>query len=95
MRLIWALYVFTMIATWQRFVSLNMSLDFDVPRKVVRKKGVFTVVVPSVGDRLMVDICLTLITLKPRFTNQSEMSSAGAETGRCRITAFVDFWYLG
>jgi hypothetical protein len=45
--------------------------------------GMFTVVVPSTGDRQVVHICLTLITSKPRFTNPSEMSSAGFEAGRC------------
>jgi hypothetical protein len=42
-----------------------------------------TVVVPSAGDRQVVDICLTLVTTTPRLTNPSEMPPAGAETGRC------------
>jgi hypothetical protein len=37
----------------------------------------FTVVVLSAGDQWVVDICLMLITSKPRFTNPSEMSSVG------------------
>jgi hypothetical protein len=39
----------------------------------------FTVAVPSAGDRWVVDICLMLVTSKPRSTNPSEMSSGGAE----------------
>jgi hypothetical protein len=62
--------------------------------KVIRKRGIFTVAVPSAGDRRMVDICLMLITSKPRFTNPFQMSSAGAETGRFRIIAFMGFWDL-
>jgi hypothetical protein len=57
--------------------------------KSMRKRGMLTVVVPTAGDRRVVDICLTVITSKPRFTNASEMCSAGAETGRCRTTAFI------
>jgi hypothetical protein len=38
--------------------------------KVVRKRGMFTVVVSSARDQQMVDICLILITLKPRFAKQ-------------------------
>jgi hypothetical protein len=59
-----------------------MSMDFDVLGKVIRNRGTFTVVIPSADDRRVVYICLTLITLKPRFINPSEMSSAGAEAGR-------------
>jgi hypothetical protein len=55
----------------------------------------FTVVVLSAGDRRVVNICLTLITSKPKFTHPAEVSSAGAETGRCHITAFIGFWDLG
>jgi hypothetical protein len=74
---------------------LNISWDFDVLGKVIRKRGMFTVVVPSAGDQWVVHICSMLITSKPRFTNPCEMSSAGVETGRCHITAFVGFWDLG
>jgi hypothetical protein len=35
---------------------------------------------------------LTLITSKPRFTDPSDMISAGAEAGRYRITAFTGFY---
>jgi hypothetical protein len=66
-------------------------MDFDALGKVIRNRGIFTVVVPSAGGRRVVDICLTLIISKPRFTNPSPMSSAGAETGRCCITAFTGF----
>jgi hypothetical protein len=59
------------------------------------KRGMFAVVVPSAGDRRMIDICLTLITSKPRFTNPSEKSSAGVEIGRSYITAFIGFSALG
>jgi hypothetical protein len=41
--------------------------------------GVFTVVVPSAGNRWVVDIPLMLITCKPRFTNPSEMSTPGVQ----------------
>jgi hypothetical protein len=51
--------------------SLDISCDFDFLGKVIRKSGTFTVVL-SAGDRRAVDICLTLITSKPRFTNPSE-----------------------
>jgi hypothetical protein len=51
--------------------------------KVIRKRGMFTVVLPSAGARRVVHICLTLITSELRFTNPSEMSSAGVEAGRC------------
>jgi hypothetical protein len=43
----------------------------------------FTVVVPSAGDRWVANICLMLITTKPKFTNPPEMSSAGVVNGRC------------
>jgi hypothetical protein len=79
------LYASTLIATWQRLISLNISWDFDVLCKVIRKRGMYTVAVPSAGDRRLVDFCLTLITSKARFTNQSEMYPAGA----------AGFWGLG
>jgi hypothetical protein len=43
-----------------RLVSLNISWDSDVRGKVIRKRGMFTVVVPSAGDRRVADICFTL-----------------------------------
>jgi hypothetical protein len=89
------LYASTLIAVWQRLVSLNISWDFDVLGKVIGKRGMFAVVVSSAGDRRVVDMFLTLITSKPRFINQSEMTSAGAETGRCLVTARIGFWDLG
>jgi hypothetical protein len=73
---------------------LNISWDFDVPGKVIRKRGIFTAVVPSEGDRWVVDICSTVRAAKPRFTNPNEMSSAGVMNGRCRITVFIGFWDL-
>jgi hypothetical protein len=68
---------------------LNISWDFDAlcTSEVSWKRRMLTVVVPSTGDRQVVDIGLTLIASQPRFTNPPEMSSAGFETGRCRITA--------
>jgi hypothetical protein len=36
---------------WQRAGSRNISWDFAVLGKVIRKKGRFMVVDPSVGDR--------------------------------------------
>jgi hypothetical protein len=95
MRPVWALYTSTLIAVWQRLVSLNISWDFDILGKVIRKRGMFIVVVLSAGDQWVVDICLRLITSKPAFINPYEMSSAGVENGRCPITAFIGFWYLG
>jgi hypothetical protein len=68
---------------------LNIAWDFDFLRKVITKKGIFTVVVPSAGDRRVVNIYLTLITSKARFTNPPEMSFAGVETGRCRIIVLL------
>jgi hypothetical protein len=41
--------------------KMNISWDFDVLGKVVMKKRMFSVVVPSAGDRRVVDICLTQI----------------------------------
>jgi hypothetical protein len=90
-----SLYACALVEIWQRLFSLKISWDFDILGKVIRKRGMFIVVVSSAGDGWLVDICLTLITSKPRFTNPSEMSYAGAETGRCRITAFVGFWDFG
>jgi hypothetical protein len=74
---------------------LNISWNFDVLSKVIRKRGMFTVVVPSAGDQQVADIRLTLITSQPGFTNSSEMCTAGVATGRCRMTACIGFWDLG
>jgi hypothetical protein len=87
----WALYASALIAIWQTLFSFNISQDFDILSKVMRKRGIFTVVVLSTGDQRAVDICLRLLTTNPRFTQSSEISSAGATTGTCRITAFIDF----
>jgi hypothetical protein len=46
-----------------------MSWDFEILGKVMRKRGMFTVVVPSTGDLRVVDICFMLITSKPKFNN--------------------------
>jgi hypothetical protein len=94
MRPVWDLYASLLIAILQRLLSLIISQDFDVLRKVIMKRGMFTVVVPSACDRRVAHICLTLITSKPRFTNPSEVSSAGVEIGRRRVTAFMGFWDL-
>jgi hypothetical protein len=76
---------------------LIISWNFGVVGKVIRNKEVFAMVIPSASDGRVVDICLTLITSKPKFINPSdcEIYSAGVETGRCRITAFIGFWDLG
>jgi hypothetical protein len=78
-----------------RLISLKISWDFDVLGKVIKKRGIFTVIVPSASDLGVTDICLTLITSKPRFINPSEMSSSGVEIGRCRVTVLIGFWDLG
>jgi hypothetical protein len=36
-----------------------------------------------------------LIISKLRYTSTSEMSSPGAENGRCHITAYIAFWDFG
>jgi hypothetical protein len=74
---------------------LNILWDFDIIHEVIRMSWIFTVVVSSAGDWKVVDICLALITWKPRFITPYGMSSAGAETERCRITALTAFWDLG
>jgi hypothetical protein len=79
------LHASTLIAIWQRLLSWNISWDFDVLSKVIRKRGIFSVVVLSADDRRVVDTCLSLITSKSGFANTSEMSPAGVETGRCCI----------
>jgi hypothetical protein len=89
------LYTSTLIALWQRLVTLNISWGFDIPGKVMRKRGRFAVDVPFAGDQRVADICLTLITSKPASTNPFEMSSAGVVNGRCSITALLGFWDLG
>jgi hypothetical protein len=50
MRPVWALYASAQIAIWRRLISLNISWDFDILGKVIRKRGMVTVVVPSAGD---------------------------------------------
>jgi hypothetical protein len=85
------LYASTLIAIWQRLISLNISWGSDTLGKVMRKRGRFTVDVPSAGDRGVADICLMLMTSTLRFTSQSEMSSAGVENGRCHISALIGF----
>jgi hypothetical protein len=85
------LYASTLIAIWQRVGGLNISWNFDVLGKVMRKRGRFTVDDPSAGDLRVADSCVALMTSKPRPTNPSEMSSAGLVNGRCRITAFIGF----
>jgi hypothetical protein len=80
-----------LIATLQSLVSSNILWDFYVLGKVIMKRVMFAVVVPYAGDERVLDICLTVITSKSRFTNPSDMFTAGDENGRCRITAFVGF----
>jgi hypothetical protein len=71
-----------LIAICQRLVSLNISWDFDVLGKVIRKRGRFTVDALYASDRRAADVCFTSITSKPKSTNPSEMSSAGVVNGR-------------
>jgi hypothetical protein len=47
---------------WQRLVSRKNSWDFAFLGKVIKKRGRFTVVYPSDGDRRVAVVCLTLIT---------------------------------
>jgi hypothetical protein len=61
-RTVGALYASSLNTIWQRLVISNISWDFYVLCKVTRKRGKFTVDVPSAGDRMAVDICLTLVT---------------------------------
>jgi hypothetical protein len=89
------LYASTLIATWQRLISLNISWDFAGLGEGIGKRGMLTVVVLFACDRRVIDIFLSLITSKPRFTNPTEMSSAGVENGRCRITAYTGLWDVG
>jgi hypothetical protein len=75
---------------------LNISWDFDVLGKVIRKRGRFTVYVPPASDLRVAEICLTLITPKPRSTNLSEMSSGGVVNGKCRGGyRLLGFWIEG
>jgi hypothetical protein len=89
------LYASTLTPVLQRLVSLNISWHFDILGNVIKKRGMFTVVLPSAGDQWVADICLMLIMSVPRFTSPPEMSSAGVMNGRCYITAFIGFWDLG
>jgi hypothetical protein len=81
-----ALCCSTLIEIWQRFGSLKISWDLAVLDKVMRNRGMFMVVVTSLGDWRVAVICLTLITSKPRLTNPSDMSSSGVLRGKC-VTA--------
>jgi hypothetical protein len=90
-RAVWVLYASTLIAIWQRLVSLNISWDFGFLGKNIRKRGMFTVVVSSAGDRRVIHICLALITAELKFTNPSEMCSVEDETGRRLIAVFISF----
>jgi hypothetical protein len=60
---------------------MKISSDFVVLGNVLRNKDKLTVVVPSVGDRRLVVICLTLITSKPRLISLSY-------TGRGKLASF-------
>jgi hypothetical protein len=80
---------------WQRLGRRKISWDFAVLGKVTRKRGRFAILVPSGDDRCVVVICLTLTTLRPRFTSPFDMSSAGVFSGRWHITTFMGFSDLG
>jgi hypothetical protein len=73
------------------FISLNISWDLDILGKVIRKRGMFTVVFPPAGDGQVVDICFMLITSKSRSLTHlicplQELRQEGA---------FIGFWDLG
>jgi hypothetical protein len=57
--------------------QLNISRVFDILGRVMKKIVRFTVDVLFAGDWLVADICMTLITPKPRPTIRSDMSSEG------------------
>jgi hypothetical protein len=78
-----------------RLDNLKISWDFAVLGRVIRNNGRVFFYAPSVGDRRVVVICLTLMISKPRFTSSSEMSSTGVLVGRCRMIAFTCFRSLG
>jgi hypothetical protein len=71
-RPVWALYASTLISTWQRLVSFNISWDSDVLGKVISKSGVFTAVVPSESDGQVADICLTLCNRSLQFADYND-----------------------
>jgi hypothetical protein len=48
-----------------------ISREFDIFGEVIKKRGMFTVVVPSAGDRRVTNIWLVLRTWNPRFTKPS------------------------
>jgi hypothetical protein len=80
---------------WQRAVRWKISLDFSVQGRVIRNRGRLRDTEPSDVDRLLADICLTLMMSKPRSTSPSEMSWAGVFGGRWRTTALMGFSDLG
>jgi hypothetical protein len=69
--------------------------DFAALGKVMRKRGRFVILGSSGDGRQVVFICLTLSTLKLRFTSPSDMSSSGVLCVRWRITAFIGFSDFG
>jgi hypothetical protein len=84
-----------MIAIYQRLGSLNISWNFAVLGKFIRKRGRSMVFNPSGGDRRVVIVCLTLITSKPRLTSPSDMSSAEVLCGRWRYHRLHEFSGVG
>jgi hypothetical protein len=82
-----AFYASTLIAIWQRLVSLHVSWDLDVLGKVIRRGGYLL--------RLFLLHVIDVWYTSFWFTNPSEMSSAGAEPGRYSIAAFKGFWEFG
>jgi hypothetical protein len=67
---------------WQRLDNLKISWDFAILGRVIRNNGRVFVDAPSVGNRRIAVICLTLITSKPWVTRLLEMSSGGILGGR-------------
>jgi hypothetical protein len=83
------------MAMWQILGNQKISCDFSDLGRVMRKRGMFVDRGSSVDDQLVVVICLTLMTSKPRFTSPSDMSSGGVLMGRWRMTALIGFFDFG
>jgi hypothetical protein len=56
---------------------MKISWDFMFLVSVIRNSGKRLVVVPSAAELRLIDICLTVTTLKLRSISQFDMSSAG------------------
>jgi hypothetical protein len=58
-------------------LQLEISWDFAMRGRVIRKRGRCLVILSSEGDERVVVISLTLTTSNPRVTSSSVISSAG------------------